>query len=299
MQSSTSPRHRPDGARDCPARIARILATVGVVVLPALSLVISCASEVVDPTRANQGKATSPSPGSSSSPANQIGGGVQTGSNQASATPGSSPSPAPGSGDLVALQIVPATLSLDSDPLAPFDKRGMQLSVVARFGDSSQRSTTADWSASPTGSVVVSASGYVSVIPGAPDGEVILKASSGSLFATASATVKGKVLPVQEVQLSAMELALFVPAGDGPDLPDFPTQATLSATVIRAGGPPGGTVTWSSSDDTVASVDSQGRVKALKAGKATIQAKSDLDPSKVATCQVTVQAKGLVDVMLE
>ncbi|MBR4312943.1 MAG: Ig-like domain-containing protein [Bacteroidaceae bacterium] len=51
------------------------------------------------------------------------------------------------------------------------------------------------------------------------------------------------------------------------------------------------TVTWSSSDTTIAVVDSTGKVKAIAAGKATITATANDDSGLTATCEVTVQKK--------
>ena len=60
--------------------------------------------------------------------------------------------------------------------------------------------------------------------------------------------------------------------------------ATLNATVVPANANDK-TVTWDSSDDTVATVDENGNVKALKPGTTTITASAG---SQVATCTVTV-----------
>ncbi len=51
------------------------------------------------------------------------------------------------------------------------------------------------------------------------------------------------------------------------------------------------TVSWSSSDSTVATVDATGKVTAIKAGTATITATSTVNTSLKATCDVTVTAK--------
>ena len=48
-------------------------------------------------------------------------------------------------------------------------------------------------------------------------------------------------------------------------------------------------VTWTAEDPTVVSVDN-GEIKTLKAGKTTVKAASVADPSKFATCEVTVEA---------
>ena len=47
-------------------------------------------------------------------------------------------------------------------------------------------------------------------------------------------------------------------------------------------------VTWTSTDNTIASVDDDGKVTAKKAGKAVITAKSVSNPDVVASCEVTV-----------
>ena len=56
------------------------------------------------------------------------------------------------------------------------------------------------------------------------------------------------------------------------------------------------TVTWSSSDEQVAVVDENGMVTAVDTGTCHILATSNLDPSKVGTCTVTVDT---VDLKLE
>ncbi|QEG07776.1 tail assembly protein [Salmonella phage SE4] len=48
------------------------------------------------------------------------------------------------------------------------------------------------------------------------------------------------------------------------------------------------TILWSSDDETIATVDGSGRVQGIKAGSATITAKSKLDTSKTDTAAITV-----------
>ncbi|RHJ82425.1 hypothetical protein DW103_09705 [Parabacteroides sp. AM08-6] len=64
---------------------------------------------------------------------------------------------------------------------------------------------------------------------------------------------------------------------------------TLVATVTPANADDT-SVSWSSSDPTIASVDADGKVTALKAGKATITATSNDNPNFTATCKVSVEA---------
>ena len=62
---------------------------------------------------------------------------------------------------------------------------------------------------------------------------------------------------------------------------------TLTATVTPANAT---TVTWNSSNPNVATVDSTGKITAIKAGTATITA-TTVSGNKTATCTVTVTAK--------
>jgi uncharacterized protein YjdB len=57
-------------------------------------------------------------------------------------------------------------------------------------------------------------------------------------------------------------------------------------------------VTWTTADASVATVNDTGRVKAISAGTTTITATSAVDPTKKATCTVTVKARQ-VNVMVE
>ena len=85
-------------------------------------------------------------------------------------------------------------------------------------------------------------------------------------------------IPVTGVTLDKTELTLNVGGNE-----------TLSATVAPENAT-NKTVTWTSSDETVATVDASGKVTALKAGTTTITVTTE-DGGKTATCTVTVNAK--------
>lgn len=101
-------------------------------------------------------------------------------------------------------------------------------------------------------------------------GETVITAKAGDLEATCSVTVK---IPVESITLDKTSLTLKVGA-----------TAVLTATV-KPDDATDKTVTWSSSDNSVATVDKTGKVTGVKEGKAIITAKAG---DKSATCEVTV-----------
>ena len=74
------------------------------------------------------------------------------------------------------------------------------------------------------------------------------------------------------------------------------TTAELTATVETTSGDIAKTVTWTSSDESVATV-SDGTVTAVAAGSATITAASTVDTTKKATCSVTVESANSSEVL--
>ena len=109
-------------------------------------------------------------------------------------------------------------------------------------------------------------------------GSATITAKAGDKSATCAVTVKAKVVPVSSVSLNKATLELT--EGD---------SETLTATVAPDNAT-NKTVTWSSSDASVATVDNGGKVTAVKAGSATITAKAG---DKSTTCAVTVKAKAI------
>ncbi len=85
-------------------------------------------------------------------------------------------------------------------------------------------------------------------------------------------------IPVTNIELNHTGLTKY--AGEA--------SVTLTASITPATANPA--VTWSSSDETVASVTSAGVVSFLKAGTATITATSTITGSQKATCTVTVRS---------
>jgi uncharacterized protein YjdB len=152
-------------------------------------------------------------------------------------------------------------------------------SLVATISPSNATNKTVTWSSSDKTVASVSA-GQVTALK-AGKATITVKTDDGGKTATCEVTVNAKVYPVTGVTLDKTSATLT----EGDDL-------TLTATVNPSNAT-NKTVTWSSSDKTVASV-SAGKVTALKAGKATITVKTD-DGGKTASCEVIVRIKSLED----
>lgn len=213
-----------------------------------------------------------------------------------SPTPTPKPTPVP---TLVSLMIVPSEISLTSNPSAPPTSRGTNLAAIAVLSNDQQVSADVVWSVLPAGLVTVNGAGYVSAIANVPGGTATVTASSGSIKATASVTVTGTPLTVSSVSLSSNGLTLYAPAADGLNTAGLPTSARLIAEVTMSDGSTTSAVTWSSSDEAVATVNAAGLVTSVGAGQTNLTAKAALDPSQTVSCPVTVKAQGLVDVTVE
>lgn len=210
--------------------------------------------------------------------------------------PTASPTPVP---TLQALLIDPSAVSLTSDPAVTGPSRGINLAAIAVMSDQRQIATTVAWSIAPPGLVSINDGGYVSAIANAPSGTAIVTASSGSIHATASVRVTAKPLSVKYVTLSSTGLTLYAPAWDGLNTAGLLTSAQLSAIVKLSDDSTTNAVTWRSSNDQVATVSASGLVTTVGAGSATLTAEAAQDPSRTASCPITVKAQGLVDVTVE
>ena len=152
---------------------------------------------------------------------------------------------------------------------------GDEITLTATVNPDNATNKNVTWSSSNS-SVASVSNGKVTALK-AGKATITVKTDDGGKTATCEVTVNAKVYPVTGVTLNKTSTTLT--EGD---------ELTLTATV----NPDNATnknVTWSSSDNTVASV-SNGKVTAMKAGKSTITVKTD-DGGKTATCEVTVNSK--------
>jgi uncharacterized protein YjdB len=120
---------------------------------------------------------------------------------------------------------------------------------------------TVDWTTDAPTIATVSSSGFVSGLAG---GVARITATSEGKSATAEVTVQG--VSVARVEVSPVSLTMNVG-----------TTRQLTAKVFDAAGNEltGRTVTWSSGNTFIATVDATGRVRAVKRGEVTITATSE------------------------
>ena len=168
------------------------------------------------------------------------------------------------------------TISVALDMTSGEVEVGSTLSLVATVTGGISEVT---WTSSDDATATVDASG---IVTGVAVGNVTITAtlsSDPSKTATCNITVKAvEQPPVQEVAITMGQATGEVEVGK---------TMQLSATVTGASN---NAVTWSSSDDTKATVDANGVVTAVAAGSVIITATSQEDTSKTATCNVTIKA---------
>lgn len=186
--------------------------------------------------------------------------------------PTPTPTPTPPTPTTVAVSSV--SLSKTSITLTEGDKETLTATVLPN----NATDKTVEWSSSNT-SVASVSNGTVTAIK-AGTTTITVKTKDGGKTATCAVTVNAKVIPVSDVTLNKTELTLTEGESE-----------TLTATV-KPDNATDKTLSWSSSDATVASVDDNGKVTALKAGTATITVKTK-DGGKTATCKITVVPSSL------
>ena len=149
-----------------------------------------------------------------------------------------------------------------------------EVTLVATVNPANADEKTVTWSTSDPAVATVSQTGVVKAVG---EGNAVITAACGGKEATCAVSVPHVNVPVTSVTLNQTSATL-----------DVNQTLTLVATV-NPDNADDKTVSWSTSDATVASVSQTGVVKALKAGTAVITASCG---GKEATCQVTVKPIG-------
>ncbi len=142
----------------------------------------------------------------------------------------------------------------------------------ASISPSNATEKNVSWTSSKQSVATVSESGLVSAVA---EGTATITASVGGKSGTCSVTVSKGVIAVASVELNKASLELIEGESE-----------TLTATV-KPNDATDKTVTWSSSNATIATVEN-GKVTAVKEGEATITAAAG---GKSATCKVVVAKK--------
>ena len=161
--------------------------------------------------------------------------------------------------------IAVTSISLSTDYL--FLEKGQRFTLEATVLPENASNKTVQWTSSDASVASVDQNGTVNAIS---SGNVTITASAGGKSATCAVTV---IIPVTSITLNKTSLTL-----------EKGTSGTLTATV----SPQDATnkeVKWTSSDISVASVDQNGTVIAIKGGDATITASVE---GFSATCTVSV-----------
>ena len=179
-------------------------------------------------------------------------------------------------GPVTAVAVVPASITLT-------DKTPTQLTATVTPADATDASVS--WTSGNEGIATVDQDGKVTAVA---NGDTTITAASkdGSEVKGACAVKVQLPLAVTGVTLDQATLAL-----------DTGASQVLTATV-EPDSIADRSVTWSSSDTTVATVNEAGLVTGVKQGTATITAASNADPNKTASCTITVADVAVTGVTL-
>ena len=170
--------------------------------------------------------------------------------------------------------IIPVS-SLSINPQTLELTEGESADLTATVLPENATDKTVSWNTDNNNVVVVSKGGRITAVR--PGTAKITASTNNGLSATCQVTVKAKEIPVSSVSVSPATLQMT--EGD---------TETLSATV-RPNNATDKSVTWTSSNPNVATVDNNGTVHAAGPGTATITV-TTTDGEKTATCAVTVNA---------
>lgn len=154
-------------------------------------------------------------------------------------------------------------------------QEGATDNLVATVAPSTATDKTVSYKSSDVEVATVDNTGKVTAVkPGAADITVTTK--DGSKTAKCTLTVTAKQIPVTGVTLDKSTLSLEVGATETLNATVAPSNASYKA------------VSFTSSDDAIATVDNDGLVTAVAPGSADITVESIADGSKTATSTVTV-----------
>jgi uncharacterized protein YjdB len=167
-------------------------------------------------------------------------------------------------------KVIPVTgVSLSSTSLSL--TVGSTSTLTATVSPTSATNQSVSWTSSNKNVATVSSSGVVTAIA-AGTANITVTTADGSMTSTCTVTV---TVPVTGVKLSPTSLSLAVGSTSGLTVTVSPSNATNQS------------VSWTSSNTSVATINSSGVVSAVASGSTAITV-TTADGSKTATCAVTV-----------
>lgn len=176
-------------------------------------------------------------------------------------------------------------VTLDQTSLTLEAGKTAQLTATIQPANADNQAVT--WSSSDNNIVSVDATGKITA-NAKGSATITVTTADGGKTATCTVTVTEPAAPI-EVTAIALKASTTIAIGD---------TETLTVTYTPADANTGKALTWKSDNTAVATVDANGVVKGIAAGKANITATSTTNPAITATCAVTVQAVAVTGVSL-
>lgn len=171
--------------------------------------------------------------------------------------------------------VKPTSIDVDDDSIDLTIGGSIDLVPELINGDLIVSETEVEYS-SDNAAATVDASGHVVAVSAGSANITIKSKADSTVTKTVAVNVSATKTPVSSVELDKTELSLNETHTEQLSATVLPEEASIK------------TVEWSSSDDSVATVDQTGLVTAVKAGEATIKVESTDDKTKYAECAVTV-----------
>ncbi len=187
------------------------------------------------------------------------------------------PSGGNGSNETGPTTVAVTSVSLNKQTLSLVEGDSETLTATIAPSNATNKATT--WKSSDASVASVDNSGKVTAVK-AGSATITVTTTDGSKTATCSVTVTTKTIEVNDVGLDKSEMEMV--AGDSYQFivtlkPDNASDKTLA---------------WSSSDESVATVDNSGKVTAVSEGKATVTVKTS-NSAQSASCDITVKAAAI------
>ena len=187
------------------------------------------------------------------------------------------PSGGNGSNETGPTTVAVTSVSLNKQTLSLVEGNSETLTPTVAPSDATNKAVS--WKSSDASVASVDNSGKVTAVK-AGSATITVTTTDGSKTATCYVTVTAKTIEVNNVGLDKSEMEMV--AGDS-------YQFTVT---IKPDNASDKTLSWSSSDENVATVDNTGKVTAVSEGKVTITVKTS-NPAQSASCDITVKAASI------